>query len=121
MFLVKNSLESYHNETVSDPKRAPSVRTLWQRQRLAVHGYNVGRRFADDAPGDVLLDRVLFYRHHRYGGVGGQPVRFVVPAGIVADVIHVAEDKRHCRELPHAGTGDAQVLGMRLLIALDVE
>ena len=44
-------------------------------------------------------------RHHGNGSVGGQPVRLVVPAGVVADVVEVAEQERHRVEPGNAGAG----------------
>ena len=35
------------------------------------------------------------HRHHWYRLIGGEPVRLVIPAGIVADIIEVTEEEGH--------------------------
>lgn len=50
------------------------------------------------SPGNELSYCALFHRHHRYRLVGRQPERFIVPAGVVADVVEVTEKERHGTE-----------------------
>jgi hypothetical protein len=83
--------------------------------------YDVGGRLADHASGDVLADGGLLHGHHRDGGARRQPVGLVVPAGVVADVVEVAEDERHRRELSDARSCKAEVLAVGFFVPLDVE
>jgi len=92
----------YHCETVSDPQALPVVRALGDVHILAVDGHHVGLNLADHAPRDVFLDGVVRHGHHGDGRVGAQPVALVVPAGVVADVVEVAEEERHRAETVHA-------------------
>ena len=50
------------------------------------------------------------HRHHRDRGAGRKPVRFVISAGIIADIVEVTEHKRHSAEARQAGAGPAKVL-----------
>ena len=46
-------------------------------------------------PGNVRSDGSVGNGHHRNGCVGGEPVRFIVATGVIADVIDIAEEERH--------------------------
>ena len=59
-----------------------------------------------DVPGDVRPDGSLRDGHHRDGSVGGQPIRFVVAAGVVADIVDVTEQEGHGTETLHARAGE---------------
>ena len=118
---------TYHSKTVAHPEPVPAVGTLGNVHVLAVHGDHVGLGLADNAPEinchynisldplerlahiprDVLPDGVVRHGHHGDGGVGGEPVGLVVPAGVVADVVEVAEEEGHRAEPVDAGTGHA--------------
>lgn len=50
---------TYHNETVADPQTAPTGRAFWDVHRLTVHGDNVGRGLADNAPEEDQLSKRL--------------------------------------------------------------
>ena len=67
----------------------------WETRRL------VGQSLA--RPGDELRDRVLCHRHHGNRLVGGEPVRLVVTAGVVTDVIEVTEEEGHRVKLVDTG------------------
>ena len=88
---------------------------------LAVHGDDVGRGLADGAAADVGLDLAFLDGHHGNGFCGGEPVALVVAAGVVADVVEVAEEEGHGGEASEAGAGHAQVLVVALLVSLHVE
>lgn len=63
-----------------------------------MHGHSLGRSFADRAAADVLRDLLAVHRHHGDGRSGGEPVGFVVSAGVVAHFIDVAVNERHGAE-----------------------
>lgn len=44
-----------------------------------------------NVPGDVLLNRSFLDRHHGNWAIRRQPVRTIIAAGVVTDVVHVAE------------------------------
>ena len=67
-------------------------------------GDHVGRGITDHASTDVVWDFTLPDGHHRDRSAGGQPVRFVVTAGVVADVVEITEDEWHGAEALQAGT-----------------
>lgn len=56
---------------------------------------DIGRGFTDSASGDVFSDVVISNRHHRKWGISRQPVGFVIPGSIVADIVEVTEEERH--------------------------
>ena len=89
---------THHGEAVTDPQTGPSARAGRDLQRLAVYGDNVGWHVTHDAPRDKRHNVPLSHRHHRYWRVGGQPIGSVVAAGVVADVVEVAEEERHRAE-----------------------
>lgn len=55
-----------------------------------------------NVPGDVFLYCRVLDRHHGNWTIGRQPVRTIIATGIMADVVDVAEEEGHRRELPHA-------------------
>ena len=59
---------------------------------------HIGWNVAHHTAGDVRHKVALAHGHHGNGGVGGEPVGLVVATGIVADVVHVAEEEGHCAE-----------------------
>ena len=72
-----------------------------------MHGDDVARRVTHDAAADERDDLLLLHGHHGNGGIGRQPIGAVVAAGVVADVVHVAEQEGHRAEALHARTGPA--------------
>ena len=91
-------LATYHGETVADPELRPIGRTIGNFQRLTVDGNDVGGRLADGTSTNIMADGLFTNRHHRNGGVRGQPVRFVVSTGVVADAVEVTEQEWHRTE-----------------------
>jgi len=110
-----------HGEAVSDPHGVPSPGAGRDLQRLRVDGDDVGRHVAHGAARDVRHDVAVAHGHHGKRRVGGQPVRLVVAGGVVAHVVHVAEQEGHGAEAGQARPGPAKILVVRLLVALDVE
>jgi len=87
-----------HRKAVADPKATPSTRTAWHINRLTVDSDDVRRDVADRTATDERRDLVAGDGHHRQRGGRRQPERLVVAAGVVADVVEVAEDERHRAE-----------------------
>ena len=58
-----------------------------------------------NAATDVLYNICLTNWHHGHWSIGGEPVRFVVSAGIVADVVGTTEQEWHSVESSDTGTG----------------
>jgi hypothetical protein len=92
-----------HCKTVSNPERLPVDRAVWVVIVLAVHGYHVGLDLADDTPRYELRDGMISNWHHWYWLIGRQPVGFVIPAGVVANVVKVADHERHGFEPTNTG------------------
>ena len=88
----------YHGKAVSNPEASPPPGTVRDLCCLTVNSDDVRWSVTDHTSGDVLCDLRLCDWHHRDGRRCGQPVRFVIAAGIVAHVIEVAEDERHSAE-----------------------
>ena len=63
---------------------------------------DVGGNVAHHAARDVGHKVTLTHGHHGNGGVGGEPVGLVVATGIVADIVHVAEEEGHGAEARQA-------------------
>ena len=108
----KGSKETHHEEGVANPQAAPAHRALWDGDVLAVHGDGDGRSFAHRAAADVGFDITFLHGHHGKGRGGGQPIGFVVAAGVVADVSGVAVQEGHGVETREAGarqTWDQQI------------
>jgi hypothetical protein len=55
-----------------------------------------------------------------YSTCGGEPVAVVVPVGIVADVVQVAEEVGHRRELAQTAARLSQILPLRMRVPIDV-
>lgn len=58
---------------------------------------------------DVLWDLQAAHWHHGDGSSGGEPVGFVISAGIVAHLIDVAVNKWHGAEARQAGASKTWV------------
>lgn len=58
---------------------------------------------------DVLWDLQTAHWHHGDGSSGGEPVGFVISAGIVAHLIDVAVNKWHGAEARQAGASKTWV------------
>ena len=63
-----------------------------------MNGDDIRGCVADNASTDVRLDIAITDRHHRDRCRRGQPIGFVVSAGVVTDIVEVAEYERHCAE-----------------------
>lgn len=87
-----------HEEGVADPQATPACGTLRDRDVLAVDGNGDRRSFAHGAAADVRFDVTLLHGHHGKRSRGGQPVGFVVSAGVVAKVARVAVQEGHGTE-----------------------
>ena len=98
MYDGRTAFVTYHSEAVADPERLPAARAGRHRDRLTVHGDDVGGDVADDAAADVGNDVALAHGHHGMRGRRRQPERLVVAARVVAHVVEVAEDERHRAE-----------------------
>ena len=53
---------------------------------------------------------MLCHWHHWNGIICGEPVRSIIPAGIVAYVIEITEKERHC--IKFVNTGSSMTLNL---------
>lgn len=67
-----------------------------------MHSHSLGRCFTHGTATDVLWDLNTVYWHHGDRRSGGEPVRLVVSAGVVAHLIDVAVNERHGAEARQA-------------------
>ena len=95
---------TYHDKTVSYPKTAPSNRAFWNCERLTVYSHYIRWGITHHTSTDVWLNISLSYRHHRHWGIGWQPVRLVIPASVIADIVGTTEQERHCAESAYTRT-----------------
>jgi hypothetical protein len=86
-----------------------------------MHGDNVGRNFADDAPRDILTNAGLGYWHHGNGGGGRKPIRFIVATGVIANVIEIAEYERHRAEPLQTRSGVSEILSVSAFVSFHVQ
>lgn len=93
---------THHCKTVADPHAVPAPWAGWDLKRLTVNRNDVGGNVAHHAARYVGHKVTLAHRHHGNGGVGGEPVGLVVSTGVVADVVHVAEEEGHGAEARQA-------------------
>lgn len=114
-------MNTHQNKTVSNPQRTPPIRTFRKRQRLAVDSYHIGWSFANYTSRYIFSYILLFNRHHRNWKAGRQPVRFIVSASVITDVVVIAEQEWHGGEFTHARPCYTQILTVRLLVSFDVE
>ena len=70
-----------------------------------MQGDYVGGSVADDTSADVTRDLLFANGHHWHRGVGGQPIGFVVTAGVVTHVVGVTEEEWHGTESSHTRSG----------------
>lgn len=94
---------THHEEGVADPQATPACRTLRDCDVLAVDCNGNRRSFAHRAAADVRFDVILFHGHHGKRSRSGQPVGFVVSAGVVAKVARVAVQEGHGTEPRETG------------------
>ena len=65
---------------------------------------HIGWRLTNYTSTDVVLNSFFANSHHGNRGTGGQPVGFVVSAGIVAHAVEVTEQKWHGTEATQTGS-----------------
>ena len=95
--------KTYQYEGVANPKAAPAHRALWDGDVLAVDSDGDRRRFAHCTAADIRLDPLLLHRHHGQRCGGGQPIGFVIAAGVIAYVSRVTVQEGHGVEPRQAG------------------
>ena len=89
---------AYHSETVPCPETPPPSWTLWNLLWLAVNRKGLSGSLTHSATTDIWVNLLVHQGHHGKGLVGGQPVGAVIAAGVVADVVEVAEEEGHGAE-----------------------
>lgn len=94
---------TYHEEGISNPQAPPPSWAVGYRDILAVDSNGHSWGLTHRAAADVGLDFFLSHRHHGQWGSGGEPVGFVIAAGVVADVTRIAVQKRHSAEACQTG------------------
>lgn len=119
----------YHEEGVSYPEAPPAGGTAGDGHVLTVDGHGLGGGLTHGTPGgglgmlnvytclpdnekakshtvpaDVRLDLRLGHRHHGYGCGCGEPVGFVVAAGVIADLVGGAVEEGDGAEPGEAGS-----------------
>merc|ERR1719376_496626 len=110
-----------HGKAVPYPEVVPVRRAVRDIHILAVDCYHICLHLTNHTPGDKLRNSMFCHRHHWYWLIGGEPVRLVIPAGIVADIIEVTEEERHRVEPGNTGSSHTQVLMMRLFIPFNIK
>lgn len=113
--------KTYHYEAVANPKSCPPLWAVWVCFTLAVDSNNISWGFTDNTPGDVRPNCRFLNWHHWNWSICTQPIRSIISASIVADIVEVAEEERHCRESPDARSCKSKILMMCLLISFNIK
>lgn len=88
-------LKSHHKEGIANPETSPSDWALWDSYILTVYGDGHRWCFTHGTTADVWFYLSLLHRHHGNWCSGGQPIGFVIAAGIVAYVPRIAVQEGH--------------------------